>query len=80
MITTIQKWGNSLGVRIPKGLAQDAKVEEGTSVDLAVEDGRLVIAPIKTNVYDLDELLSEITPENRHGEIDAGDAIGGEVW
>ena len=80
MEVRIQKWGNSLGVRIPKGLAQDVKVQEGATVDLAVEDGRLVMVPVRDNVYDLDELLNQITPDNCPGEIDFGAAAGGEVW
>ena len=46
MITKIQKWGNSLGLRIPKGIAEDAHVAEGARVDLKVENGRLVIAAV----------------------------------
>jgi antitoxin MazE len=42
MIARIQKWGNSLGVRIPKNVAQDARIQEGSSVDLSVEEGRLI--------------------------------------
>lgn len=80
MITKIRKWGNSLGVRIPKALAQDAQVEEGASVDVTVENGRLVIVPKRQNAYDLGGLLSQITPENRHHEVDFGSPAGGEVW
>ena len=80
MIAKIQKWGNSLGIRIPKVLAQDAKVQEGAIVELSVEEGRLVIVPVTTITYDLDDLLREITPKNCHREIDLGAAIGGEVW
>jgi antitoxin MazE len=79
MIAKIQKWGNSLGVRIPKSLAQDAELRDGTSVDLRMENGRLVIVPAAKK-YTLEELVSQITPENRHPETDWGPPVGKEVW
>jgi antitoxin MazE len=79
MIAKIQKWGNSLGVRIPKSLAQDAELRDGTSVDLRMENGRLVIVPAAKK-YTLEELVSKITPENRHPETDWGPPVGKEVW
>ena len=80
MVTKIQKWGNSLGLRIPKGLAEDVGVGAGAAVDLSVENGRLVVAPAKKPLYDLKGLLGRITPDNRHSEADFGEPVGGEVW
>ena len=80
MITRIQKWGNSLGVRIPKGIATDVRVAEGESVELSVEAGRLVIAPVKRQKYELDKLLEQVSSENLPGEIDFGKPIGKEIW
>lgn len=80
MITKIQKWGNSLGLRIPKSLAQDAQVQPGTEVDLSVQEGQLVIRPLKRSAYKLDDLLIGVRPENLHGEQDTGPAVGKEVW
>ena len=80
MVTKIQKWGNSLGLRIPKALAEDVGVAEGVPVDLSVEHGRLVVAPVKKPAYNLDSLLDKITPQNRHAETDFGRPLGGEVW
>jgi antitoxin MazE len=80
MITKIQKWGNSLGLRIPKALAQDAQVGPGTEVDLSVQEGRLVVRPLERCAYRLDELLGEVRPENLHGEVETGPAVGREVW
>jgi len=80
MIATIQKWGNSLGIRIPKATAADARVAEGSRVDLKVENHRLVITPIRSTGYDLRELVDGITPENQHGEEDFGAAVGREAW
>ena len=80
MITTIQKWGNSLAVRIPKALAEDAQVEEGARVDLAVKDGCLTVVPTSTQSYDLESLLDQVTPDNMHGEVDFGQRCGKEAW
>ena len=80
MITKIRKWGNSLGVRIPKSLATDVRVEDGCSVDLSIENGRLIIVPIAQDGQNLDELLDQITPQNLHGELETGKPVGGEVW
>ena len=80
MITKIRKWGNSLGVRIPKSLALDVHVEDGCSVDLSIENGRLVIVPIAKDNRNLDELLEQITPQNLHGALETGKPVGGEVW
>lgn len=80
MRTKIVKWGNSLGLRIPKSFAEEVRVAEGSVVDLSMEDGNLVIKVTKTGEMDLEDLLDGITDENIHGEIDTGDAVGGEVW
>lgn len=46
MRTTVRKWGNSLGVRFPSLLANDAKLADGTEVELTVRDGELVLVPV----------------------------------
>lgn len=80
MRTKIVKWGNSLGLRIPRAFADEVRVSEGSTVDLGLEDGRLVIRVIETKPISLEGLLAEITAENLHGEVDTGGAVGGEVW
>ncbi len=80
MRTKIVKWGNSLGLRIPKSFAEEVRVAEGSVVDLSMEDGNLVIKVTKTDEIDLEDLLDGITDENIHGEVDTGDAVGGEIW
>jgi antitoxin MazE len=77
MLLTFGKWGNSLGVRIPAPVAREIGVTENTLADLTVENGRLVITPVKDEV-DLDELVSKITDDNRHGETLTGYAVGSE--
>lgn len=80
MQATIQKWGNSLAVRIPKAFVKEARVASGTAVDLSVDDGRIVIDPHTKPEYRLEDLLKGITKRNRHTEIETGDAVGQEVW
>ena len=80
MVATVAKWGNSLAVRIPQHLAKDLDLIEGIEVDLDVVDGNLVIKPRRRKRYSLDELIDAIAPENLHGEIDSGTAVGNELW
>ena len=81
LTTKIQKWGNSLALRIPKSYAQEANLEECDSVDIKVEDNKIIISAKKKkkNKYSLEELLSDIKPENLHGEIDFGPPVGKEI-
>ena len=80
MQTRIQKWGNSLGLRIPKSFAAEAQVEAGSTVDISVDDGQLVVRPLKRRKYVLRELLKDVTPKNVHREVDAGEPVGREAW
>ena len=80
MITKIQKWGNSLAVRIPRSMAQDTHLSSGNAVDVAVQDGQIVIAPVRRPRFCLNELLKGVTTRNRHAETVTGDAVGREVW
>lgn len=79
MQTRIQKWGNSLAVRIPKAFVKEAHVAYGTPVDLSVDDGRIVIDPHPEPEYRLEDLLKGVTKRNRHGEVETGNAVGQEV-
>ena len=79
MHVTVQKWGNSLGVRIPKSFTKDTKIEEGTEVDLSLEKGSIVIKPLKKN-SSLSELLLLVTDDNIHKESNTGDIVGREIW
>ncbi len=79
MITAVAKWGNSLALRIPNAFAREISVREGVSVDISVANGALVVRPVdESHVYDLDELLCQITEDNRHGEVATGRAVGNE--
>lgn len=79
MKTKVQKWGNSLGLRIPKTFAQEARIDDGSPVDIKIEDKKLVIKSLRSS-FNLDDLLAQVTPQNIHEEIDTGQNIGREVW
>jgi antitoxin MazE len=79
MLTRVQRWGNSLALRIPHSFAVQAKVAVGTAVDIAVERNRLVVRPVRQR-YRLSDLLKRIEERNIHAEIDSGSAVGREVW
>ena len=79
MKTHIQRWGNSLAVRIPKVVAQELGIREDTAVELDMVDDALVIR-VATSEISLEQLLASITDDNLHGEVDTGPAIGAEVW
>ena len=80
MQTKVQKWGNSLGLRIPKSFAAEARVEAGSTVDISVEDGEIVVKPIRRRKYDLRDLLRAINSRNVHREVETGEAVGREAW
>jgi antitoxin MazE len=75
----IARWGNSLGVRIPKAVAKEVGLDEGTNVEVRVSGRNLVLAPAHRE-YNLKELVAGITPRNRHQETDWGAPIGNESW
>jgi antitoxin MazE len=77
--TRVQKWGNSLALRIPKAFAAAARLEANSVVEVSVEDGKLVLTPVRPK-YTLEELLKGVTPENVHPEWDTGPAMGNEAW
>ena len=80
METRVQRWGNSLAVRIPKPLADEAGLTVNTPVQLSLRDKQLVIVPVLKPALSRDALLAQVTATNRHGEVDAGPAVGGESW
>jgi len=80
MRVQVQKWGNSLALRIPKPFAQDVGVAVGTVVDVSVSKGRLIAAPVAARRVRLDDLLRRITKRNVHGETRSGGPVGREAW
>ena len=80
MESRVQKWGNSLALRIPKPLATEVGLADNSAVELSLRDGRLIITPLVKPKASLASLLSQVTEKNKHHEIDTGPAVGGEVW
>ena len=78
MNTEIRKWGNSLALRIPKAVASEVNLSEGSEVTLAAIDGRLVVTPVTDRRYKLEELLSAVSKSNLHTEVDFGRPAGKE--
>ena len=80
MLTRVQKWGNSLGVRIPRGLAEEVGLVAGTEVSLRSKDGQLVVKPALPTRLSLDDLLAGVSESNIHSSADTGSAIGAEIF
>jgi antitoxin MazE len=80
MKTCVQKWGNSLALRIPKTFATEVGLHEGAQVELSLVKGKVVVQPIAPEHLSLGELLRGVTDENLHGEWDTGPAVGREAW
>ena len=79
MVTRVQKWGNSLALRIPQSFAVQVKVAAGTAVDIAVEKGQLVVRPVRQR-YRLRDLLKAVDRRNVHAEVQTGRPVGRETW
>lgn len=79
MVTRVQKWGNSLALRIPHSFAVQAKVAAGTAVDIAVERGQLIVRPVRQR-YRLRDLLKAVDRRNVHAEVPTGHPVGREIW
>lgn len=77
MQAVIQKWGNSLGIRIPSIFAKDFSLKNGSSVEITQENGKIVIHPKNQT---LDQMLEMVTKENIHSSIDTGESVGNEEW
>ena len=80
MKTTIQRWGNSLAVRIPKTLALETAMDEGDEVDLRADEERIVVEHPQVRSYRLNDLLAGVTKANCHTETDCGLPVGRENW
>lgn len=79
MRARIAKWGNSLGVRIPKAVAKEVGFNEGSNIEVRVS-GRELVLTSASREYSLEELVGGITPRNRHAETDWGSPVGNETW
>jgi antitoxin MazE len=80
MRVRVQRWGNSLAVRIPRPYAADAGLQEGSTAELRVEDGRIVLEPVRIPKYRLEDLLEGVSEDNLHPEVGAEGPVGREIW
>jgi antitoxin MazE len=80
MLTKVQKWGNSLALRIPKAFALDAQLENDSFVEICIVDGQIIITPVVAPSWTLEELLAGVNKNNIHHEVDTGVAVGKEIW
>ena len=80
MKATVKKWGNSAAVRIPAAVMHAADIHLDDVVEVSEEKGRIVLEPVRSKAYDLEELVNGITSRNLHEPIDFGGAHGREVW
>ncbi len=79
MRTRVQKWGNSLAVRIPKPFAEGAGLKLATEVEVSLEKGTLRVSAVRPR-WQLRSLMSKVTTRNRHAEVESGQPIGREAW
>ncbi|MCX6071818.1 MAG: AbrB/MazE/SpoVT family DNA-binding domain-containing protein [Chloroflexi bacterium] len=80
MQTRVQRWGNSLAVRIPKSFAEEVGLQDGSPVSLRLSQGKLVLEPSAPRPPSLENLLSKVRRSNLHAEFDTGPAQGREAW
>jgi antitoxin MazE len=82
MLTKIQKWGNSQGLRLAKHVLEDARIGVGDEVDIAVRDGIIVVSPTKKKRgrHNLKDLVARIPENYKTGEVDWGEPVGKESW
>ena len=80
MEARVQKWGNSLALRIPGTFVRNTRIQAGSRVDVSEVKGTLVITPLQDDEPTLEMLLAEVTPETIHHEIITGKAVGNEAW
>jgi antitoxin MazE len=79
MTAKVQKWGNSLALRLPKALADELRLEQGCAVELRGVDGKLIVEPHRPPQYRLEDLLKKVSKRNLHAEIKTGRPVGKEV-
>ncbi len=82
MVTKVQKWGNSQGLRLSKQVLSDVEIGVGDAVDVAVRDGVIVVTPVRRvrGGHDLKELVRRIPKDHEPEELDWGPPVGREVW
>jgi len=82
MVTKVQKWGNSQGLRLAKQVLEEARISVGDPVNVSTRDGVIVVAPVRRvrGKQSLQELVSRIPKNYKHREVDWGKPVGREDW
>ncbi len=80
MRTRVQKWGNSLALRIPKSFADEVGLHDDSAVEVSLVSGNLVVTPVARPKVTLEQLLTQVTDDNLHHEVNTGPAVGNEAW
>ena len=80
MRSKVQLWGNSLALRIPKYIANQMNINNGSNVDISLEEEKIIVKPIKDKNESLEYYLTRINENNIHNEVAFGEPSGGEVW
>lgn len=80
MKTRIQKWGNSLAVRIPKSFANEIHLQQDSLVEVSLAEGKLVLSPLLEPKLTLSQLLEQVNEHNLHHEAESGPSVGDEMW
>lgn len=75
----VRKWGNGVGLRIPKTFAKATGLEHDGEVEISVKGGKLILEAVG-RTFTLKDLLERITPENIHAELSTGKRVGKEIW
>jgi antitoxin MazE len=79
MKARIQKWGNSLALRIPKAFAAETNLKQNSVVDISLVEGKIVVSRASRTAYSLENLLAGVTEDNLHSEVDFGPSMGKEI-
>ncbi len=80
MQARVQKWGNSLAVRIPKSFISQSHLKQNLLVEMSVEDGKIILSPVVEPELTLAQLLEGVSAENLHCEMETGNSVGREAW
>ncbi len=79
MPTTVQKWGNSLGIRIPKSIAEQVRLRRGTEVEFETNGSVLTVRPRRRRKHKLASLLAKAKGPNPHRRLLADSPVGREL-
>ncbi|MDP2886710.1 MAG: AbrB/MazE/SpoVT family DNA-binding domain-containing protein [Ignavibacteria bacterium] len=80
METRVQKWGNSLAVRLSKHVVRESNIREGTTVAIGVDEGKIILEVKGKKQYSLRKLLARVKRTNIHREFESGPPVGKEIW